>query len=182
VEVLANRKKSEPEQARTPGPVAVEPAPGQSAPAKPPKKIEPPDPPLTEKQKAAAADAIKALGRIDAAVEVGVTYQQYGQLVIDAKAVVNETARVLPQGKMLTNLTETMDAYKDAGTIWNRKIRYPNLGLSKESYGELIDRYKVPVSTVDFLGKPREEADPDLAMQVIWGVGAEKLAKARSLL
>ena len=95
VGVLANRQKSELEQARIPDPVAVEPAPGQSAPATPTKQTEPPDPPLTEKQKAAAADAIKALGRIDAAVEVGVTYQQYGQLVIDAKAVVNEAERIL---------------------------------------------------------------------------------------
>src|SRR5262249_23254691 len=131
--------------------------------------------PLTEKQKAAAADAIKALGRIDAAVEVGVTYQQYGQLVIDAKAVVNETAKVLPQGQMLTNISDCMDDYRDAGTVWNFKIQHPNLALMKElGHGKIIERYQLPVRTVETLGKKEEEADPDTAMQLIWVVGAAK--------
>jgi len=64
---LASLKKGEPEQARTPGPVTAE-----RAPAEPPQEKEPPDPQLNEKRKAAAADAIKALGRIEAAVQVGV--------------------------------------------------------------------------------------------------------------
>jgi hypothetical protein len=85
------------------------------------------EPALNEKQKAAAMDAIKALGRIEAATEVGVNYQQYGQLVIDAKAVVNEAERILPAGSLLTNLREAMDAYRDAGRDWDRKIRYSSL-------------------------------------------------------
>src|SRR5207253_2435051 len=105
------------------------------------KQSSPPPVVLTEKQKAAAADAIKALGRIEAAVEVGVNHQQYGQLVIDAKAVVNEAERTLPSGELLTALTETIDAYRDAGTVWSHKIRFDHLGLSKEfGHGELIAR------------------------------------------
>jgi hypothetical protein len=137
--------------------------------------------PLTERQKAAAADAIKALARIEAAVQVGVIYQQYGQQVIDAKAVVNETARVLPQGEMLTNLSNCMDAYRDAGSVWNFKIQFPTLALMKElGHGEIIERYKLPLRTVK--RKNEEIASPDEAMQIMWRVGAEKLAKARSLL
>jgi hypothetical protein len=45
---------------------------------------------------------MRPLGRIEAAVQVGVTYQQYGQLIIDAKAVVNQAERTLRAGEMRT--------------------------------------------------------------------------------
>jgi hypothetical protein len=133
-----------------------------------------PEKPLTDKQKAAATDAIKALGKIEAAVQVGVNFQHYGQLVIDAKAVVNEAKRTLPAGQMLTNLTEAMDAYKDASTVWNFKIRW-DLALGKKlGHGEIIERYKLPLNEND-------EANTEIAMQLIWAVGAQKLAAARAL-
>jgi hypothetical protein len=130
---------------------------------------------LTAKEKAAAADAIKALGRIEAAVEVGVNYQQYGQLVIDAKAVVNDATRTLPAGEMSTNLTEAIEAYADAGAVWGKKIEFPTLGL-RGSFGDgaIISRYNLQVDD-------KQQAAYSKAMQIIWGVGATKLAKARSL-
>src|SRR5207249_11501881 len=76
---------------------------------------------LTQKQKAAAADAIKALARVEAAVQVGVNFQKYMELVIDAKAAVNEADRVVPSGDILTELSGAMEAYSDAGTVWNHK-------------------------------------------------------------
>jgi len=142
-----------------------------------------PQPPrvwLTEKQKSAAADAIKALGRVEAAVQVGVNFQQYSQLVIDAKAVVNEAERTLPAGEMRNNLTEATDAYKDAATVWDHKIQFPSLGLMKDlGDGEIISRYKLPLAPDPTDNKL--QANPNLAMQVIWAVGAKKLATARSL-
>src|SRR5262249_3403501 len=94
-------------------------------------KIEAPPVVLTEKQKAAAADAIKALGRIEAAVQVGVNFQQYGQLVIDAKAAVNEAKRTLPAGKLLASLSMCMVAYQDANTVWDLKVNFQR-GPNKE--------------------------------------------------
>jgi hypothetical protein len=131
---------------------------------------------LSEKQKAAASDAIKAIGKIEAGAQVGVNFQQYGQLVIDAKAVVNEAMQILPSGELLTNLEEAMDAYKDARTVWNHKIQFSSLGLKKEyGQGELIERYALPLNE-------QKVADPELAMQVMWAVGAERLTIARALL
>lgn len=134
-------------------------------------------PKLTEKQKAAAADAIKALGRIEAAVEVGVNFQQYSQLLIDAKPVVNEAERMLPVGEMVKDLTENMNAYKDAREVWSHKIQYPSIGgkIKKEyGFGDIITGYNLQVDQ-------KQEADSDTAMQIIWGVAATKLAHARSL-
>jgi hypothetical protein len=136
----------------------------------------------------AVAEALTALGRIEAAVQVGVNFQQYGQLVDDAQAAVNEAARTLKDGQIVTQLIAAMGAYGDAGTVWNFKIQYPNLKLSKDTYGAMISRYNLPLPKVNpypLIETPSyeyqsTEADPDLALQIIWHVGAEKLAIARS--
>ena len=81
----------------------------------------------------------------------------------------------------MTALTEAIDAYRDAGTVWNHKIQW-NFGLSKDlGHGGIIARYNLPLKEKDYLGRKEKEADPDLAMQLIWAVGAKKLAAARSL-
>src|SRR5262245_12904651 len=61
---------------------------------------------LTQKQRSGGTDAIKALERIKAAVEVGVDIKRYSELVGDAKAAVNEAERTLPRDEFLTNLSE----------------------------------------------------------------------------
>lgn len=130
---------------------------------------------LSEKQQAAVGDAIKALARIEAAAQVGVTLTKYMELVIDAKAAVNEADRLLPGCELLTNLDEAMRAYGDAGTVWNHKIKFRSLGLKKEyGHAETIARYNLPLNE-------NGEADRDLAMQIMWQVAATKLAAARSL-
>lgn len=136
-----------------------------------------PPPILSEKQKAAVGDAIKALARIEAAVQVGVNFQKYTELVIDAKAAVNEADRLLPDCELLTSLDESMRAYGDAATVWNHKIKYSSVGLLEKAYGAVIDRYNLPLREKN----GRMEASPDVAMQVMWHVAATKLAAARIL-
>jgi hypothetical protein len=126
-----------------------------------------------EKQKAAATDAIKSLGKIKAAVEVGVNLRQYSQLVIDAKAAVNEAEGTLPAGEMLITLKSAIDAYRDALTVWNHKY----LGVTKVADPELFSRYKLETDK----SAPGSGADTILALKIIWRVAATKLAKARSL-
>src|SRR5262245_18221992 len=85
--------------------------------------------PLTEKEKEAAAAAIKALERVKAATQVGVNFQRYGELVIDAKSAVNEAERVLPDGDLRFYLSRAVRAYTDANTVWNDKIRFSHVGV-----------------------------------------------------
>jgi hypothetical protein len=138
-----------------------------------------PKPPgiLSDKQKSAVADAIKALARIQAAVQVGVTFPKYSELVIDAKAAMNEAERLLPRGELLTNLDVAMQAYSDASTVWNHKIQH-GVPLSKGyGHGEIMTRYNLPIDDRGGV----ERADPDLAMQIMWKIAATKLAAARDL-
>jgi len=100
---------------------------------------------LSNKQQSAVADAIKALARIQAAVQAGVTFPKYSELVIDAKAAMNEAERLLPRGELLTNLDVAMQAYSDASTVWNHKIPH-GVPLSKGyGHGEIMTRYNLPI-------------------------------------
>jgi hypothetical protein len=92
--------------------------------------------------------------------------------------MVNEAERILPAGKMLTNLTETMQAYKDARSMWGFKIETGAWVRDKEDREDLIARSGLRVIPSDGYGGERVGCDE--AMQVIWTVGAAKLAKARS--
>jgi hypothetical protein len=130
---------------------------------------------LSEKQKAVAADAIKALARIEAAVQVGVNFPKYTELVIDAKAAVNEADLHLPDCELLTKLDECMQAYGDAASAWSHKIQWQKRGIMVGgTCGELIDRYELPLNE-------KGRASEDVAMQVIWQVAATKLTAARIL-
>jgi hypothetical protein len=130
-------------------------------------------PVLTEKQKSTAADAIKVLARIEGAVQVGVNFRRYTELVGDAKAVVNEAEGALPAGEMKSCLSRAMRAYQDAGLIWNDKIQYPNLGRDMGVGKEISERYK--------FDRLKESPSQEVAMQFIWMVARGALKKARSL-
>lgn len=56
-------------------------------------------------------DAVAALQKLQAATQVGVNYQTYGQLLIEAKAKVNDAVKSLPEGELKTEISGAMDSY-----------------------------------------------------------------------
>ena len=66
-------------------------------------------------------EAVAALQKLQAATQVGVNYQTYGQLLIEAKAKVNEAVKSLPDGELKTEMSEAMDSYADAATVLGQK-------------------------------------------------------------
>jgi hypothetical protein len=123
---------------------------------------------LTAAQQAAIDRGISAVGKLNAAVEVGVNFQNYGALLIDAKAATNHAVELAP-GASATNLLQaTMQNYADAAEAWQFKIRAPNLKLNAMwGNGALLQKYALQPSSSD-----DEGVDPDLAMQKIWMVAA----------
>jgi hypothetical protein len=112
-------------------------------------------------------EAIAALQKLQAATQVGVNYQTYGQLLIDAKAKVNDSVKSLPDGELKTEISGAMDSYADAATVWGRKIEGHSLyGDNSEPDKTLIAKYSIPVETSKYSGI--SSADPTKAMQIIW--------------
>lgn len=79
---------------------------------------------LSAKQQA-ANDALDALGRIDAALEVRVVYPDYSRLVAEAQAKVDKASTLLPDGEVKTELNAAMQAYKDAKWAWEISNQAP---------------------------------------------------------
>lgn len=142
---------------------------------------------LSSKQRSAAEEAMKSLRKLSASTQVGVNYQQYGGLIIDAQAQVNEALAVLPDGELKNEMNGAMEGYADALQVWGAKIKAGSgrLGSGKifinSSPGSfIIPKYSLPTTnSSDGLG---EYADTDKALQIIWGVANKHLDRASILL
>lgn len=151
-----------------------------------------------------ATSALTALKKIQAATEVGVSYQQYSQLVVDAKAAVNDATSNLPDGELKAELQAAMEAYVDAGEGWaNTKTEdMPILGrrrilrlrdfasrndvgqrlrgkyniktFMEDLYEGKIDSMKVVHSDVDFMLE-------DEMLNVIWREAKKHVERASKL-
>jgi hypothetical protein len=141
---------------------------------------------LTENQKAAANDAFKALRKIEAATQVGVTYLQYGPLLIDAKALVNQAALALPPGALRDELNTTIDTYADAGTVWGMFIKRQPLDAATSNV--LQGKYSLDFGTKLRLlwynnsSTPEEEQMKSAYLSTIWEVASQRLKRTGSLL
>lgn len=134
----------------------------------------------SDKQQAAAGEAIASLRKIEAAIQVGVSYQQYGILLIDAKSKVNDANAVLPDGELKNKLNAAMDAYVEAGQVWGIKINGPNLLPDREPGATLMRKYSLKPHTVSSLSLTY--IDPDEAMQAAWGTAMGHLLLAQKQL
>jgi hypothetical protein len=123
--------------------------------------------------------AIKALRKIEAATQVGVNFQQYGQLLIEAKVQVNEALEKLPDGELKNELKAAIEAYFDARQVWSNKIQSKMVLLDTEPGKTVIPKYSLR-TTKESLG--RLETDPDQAMQTIWRAAKDHLDRVASLL
>lgn len=122
------------------------------------------EPKLTAAQQTAIDQGISAVGKLNAAVEVGVNFQNYGALLIDAKAATNHAVELAPSAGATSLLQATMQNYADAAEAWQFKIKAPSLKLNAMyGNGTLLQKYALQPSSGD-----DEGVDPDLAMQKIW--------------
>jgi hypothetical protein len=131
--------------------------------------------------------ALRGLRKLAGAVEVGVNHLQYSALVIDAKAPVDEALASLPDGELKEQLKAAMDAYTDAGTVWNhiveaRGTRQVVLASRdrgrQEPMWSIHEKYSVPAEP-DTYGFTIISADP--MQDIIWKAARAHLDKATTL-
>lgn len=135
---------------------------------------------LSSKQDTVAREAVAALRKIEAAVQVGVSYQQYGTLLVEAKSKVNDANVVLPEGELKQKLNAAMDAYADAGQVWGLKVGGTNLLPEREPGATLVRKYNLKTHTISSVSLTY--IDPDEAMQAAWGAAMGHLLAAQKLL
>ncbi len=134
-------------------------------------------------QRDAANAALKALRKVASATEVGISYQQYGDLLIETKATVNEALLVLPEGDLKKSLGAAMDAYADAREAWRVKIDGKQLDASESPGKILIPKYSLATQRLSSGATVTgTHADPDSAIQLIWQAAGKEIAGAMTSL
>lgn len=150
---------------------------------------------LSSQQKAAASEAITALRKLEAASQVNTTsYPQYSQLVVEAKARVNQAATVLPDGELKNELKAAMDAYADAATAWAGMQNNAYLRADREPGKTLGPKYNLDLSgtgmgareyadSLERMSNPNYES-PMVRVWLgkIWAVGKSHLDRASALI
>jgi len=142
---------------------------------------------LSAEQKSAVGDAVKLLRKVDAATEVGVSYAQYGPMLIDAQASVNEASTALPEGELKNELKLAIEAYKDAYLAWQitNKQGFITVGQSiPQGIAEgshLVKKYSIPLTFPNDPEKTSLVSKED-ALNTIWKVARTHIDKASSLI
>ena len=140
-------------------------------------------PKVGETQKSAAKAALKALRKLAAATEVGVTKQVYGERLIDVKVEVSENLQEIPAGVLKTEIQADMDAYADAASIWDDSFEYKYIAvLLVGPPGEIIKKYSIPVATYEGDLRETTQEDRSLILSTIWGAARKRMDKATALL
>lgn len=129
---------------------------------------------FSSKQKEAISAALDSLGKLKAATQVGVNYQQYGTLLIEAKAKVNSAAEVLPNGDLKNSLEGSIQAYADAHTYWGTKINR-DFVVEEKIKNALVEKYKVPVESFGYLENQNE------ILSLVWNAADGLRQKASSV-
>ena len=121
-----------------------------------------------------AKSAVKALRKLEAATQVGVDYKQYGLLLIDAQAEVNEALTALPE-----EIRAAMDSFVDANKAWTEKLNNRRLSLEQEPGKTLIKKYNFRTGT-----SPNGLVvfDDEKTVEPIWAVAITHVQKVADFL
>lgn len=88
----------------------------------------------------AEANVLKSLGKVEASLEIGVNYSDFGKLLIDAKAAINEEGKKLPIGSRKEVLIQVMQAYQDAHSLWGDEVAQRERNLGERDYQREFDK------------------------------------------
>jgi len=118
-----------------------------------------------ETEKILYMDTFRSLLKIESATEVGVNYQKYGELLIDAKTFVNEANLILSDETIKKMFNTVIEEYADAIKIWKEKIDSSwSLDVAEGQWNSIIKKYSIPTEKRSY----GTYANADLGMQLIW--------------
>lgn len=93
----------------------------------------------SEKTKTKIEFALKALRKMSAATEVGVSLSEYSSRLIDTKAEVDEAIDILPDNFLRQELILALQSFIDAGRAWNEMGKYDFLISGQDTFWSLVD-------------------------------------------
>jgi hypothetical protein len=137
---------------------------------------------LSPRVATAARTAVKELRKLAGATEIGVSFQDYGSRLIDAKNAIDEALVSIPEGELKKEIGLALEAYVDAGHAWNTIIKDGNaqydftLSLDAE-WIRIVKKYALspdPEGTLVY--------GHDRVLSTIWREARTHLDRASSLI
>jgi hypothetical protein len=130
---------------------------------------------LRADETALAMNAFRSLEKIQAATEAGVNYQKYGELLIEARALVNETQLLLSDQDLKKKFESVIDAYMAASKVWSEKVKdFNEIYCVEEPYITMVTKYSLPVHK----DKYGTYFEANSAIQIIWAQASIELLLA----
>jgi hypothetical protein len=141
-------------------------------------------------QNSAISDSLKELHKLSSATQVGLTFSQYSDRLIDAKATIDDNLRNLPESPIKAEIATTLLAFQDAHDIWSESIDLQNMTVTYylQRVQPIYNKYNV---TLHRTGAVEDQARMmyartratyvDDPLQQIWAVAVQDLAKADAL-
>ena len=140
-----------------------------------------------------AKEAIRALKKLEARCEAGISYKDYGPALGDAKFEVNlflESAEARNKAKLAEAIEAVIGHYEFAATVWRRKVsdRFGNFIAINSELGQTVLKlypsankdYREGGALSQLMQKPAIWVDALLS--VIWGEATKDLKRATALL
>ena len=97
----------------------------------------------------AAESVMKALRRLGSATEVGITFRDYGQLLVTELANIDEGMRSVPDGPFKEAVLKSRQAYLDAREMWSDSIQGTYVSTFRISAEPVFRRYGIDMSALE---------------------------------
>lgn len=91
-------------------------------------------------------DAVASLKKVQAGTEIGMTYEQFSGLVIEAKAKTNDALPSLSESGLKDAIQDAITCYADAVTVWQMKVKNEPLYINYEPGRTLLPRYSIEIT------------------------------------
>ena len=138
----------------------------------------------------AAQDAMKELRKLRSAIEIGLSYRQYTDRLVDTKTETDEKLRILPASAFKQEISATMEAFADARELWrlalanvkSAKVYLFYAGKIFEKYNIHLDRDPTTVDERVWVAGPTKETFLDYPLKQIWAAAIQHLEQAEGLL
>ena len=96
---------------------------------------------MTANQRLAAGNAIKALRKLKAAVEIGISLNQYTDRLLEAKVEIEALLNSVPTGTLRLEIASALEAFQDAHELWRIAVREVYVTLYLLNVRSILQKY-----------------------------------------
>lgn len=129
--------------------------------------------------------ALKALRKLSTAVDIGINFLFYKNLLLEVKTEVDESLATMPEGELKQEISLAVEAYVDAGYAWNILLNGAGDWNGVRFADQLKGKYKMDKKDLAVLGfglsSRNDQKEIGKVLNYIWSQANVYLAQASAL-